>query len=60
MAIWSGPYMTAFGREQYRQEKEEFEATQAKVDALTSRLHRIGGELSEELQKEPVFIGCSA
>ena len=60
MAIWSGPYMTAFGKEQYRQAKDEFEATQAKIDALTSRLQKIGAEISDELQKEPVFIGCRA
>lgn len=60
MAIWSGPYMTAFGKEQYRQAKEKYDAIQAKLDALTNRLQRIGAELSEDIQKESVFIGYRA
>ena len=60
MAIWSGPYMTAFGREQYRQAKEEVEATQGQLDALATHLQKIGAELSESLQEDPVFIGYTA
>ncbi len=60
MAIWSGPYMTSFSKEQYRQAKEEYEAAQEKYDALMAYVQKKSLVLKEKLEKEPEFIGFRA
>lgn len=58
MSIWTGPYMSTFGKEQYRQAKEEYEAAQKKYDTLMEYLQKKSLILKEKIEKEPEFIGC--
>lgn len=58
MAIWSGPYMSSFSKEQYRQAKEEYEAAQKKYDTLMEYIEKKSLILRDKLEKEPEFIGC--
>lgn len=58
MSIWSGPYMTSFGRNQYNEAKEEYETTKGKYDALTAKIQKMAEGLRAQIEKEPEFIGC--
>lgn len=58
MSIWSGPYMTSFGRNQYNEAKEEYETAKGKYDALTAKIQKMAEGLREQIEKEPEFIGC--
>lgn len=60
MSIWSGPYQTAFGRNQYQQAKEEYESYQATYDVLTNNREQLLATISELFNKDPEFIGYSA
>jgi hypothetical protein len=58
MSIWSGPYMTSFGRNQYNEAKEEYEEAKEKYDALTAKIQKMAEGLRAQIEKEPEFIGC--
>ena len=58
MSIWSGPYMTSFGRNQYNEAKEEYETAKGKYDALTAKIQKMAEGLRAQIEKEPEFIGC--
>ena len=60
MSIWSGPYMSSFSKEQYKQAKEEYEAAKSKYDALVDRVQKMAEGLREKIEKEPEFIGYRA
>ena len=60
MAIWSGPYMTAFGREKYQQAKEEYESYQATYESLSKQDEQILAVIGELFNKQPEFIGYRA
>lgn len=60
MAIWSGPYMTAFGREKYQQAKEEYESYQATYESLSKNYEQILATIGELFSKQPEFIGYRA
>ncbi len=60
MAIWSGPYQSSFGREQYKQAKEEYDGASSKHEALVSKVNKIAESLLEKTEKESEFIGYRA
>lgn len=60
MSIWSGPYQTAFGRNEYNEAKEKYETANASKEKATEKAKKIAEELKAELQKKPVFIGFKA
>lgn len=60
MALWSGPYITAYGREQYKQAKEDYESYQATYDALSSSYQKMLSGLGEVFNTVPEFIGYYA
>ena len=60
MAIWSGPYMTAFGREKYQQAKDEYELFQATYESLSKQYEQILAVIGELFNKQPEFIGYRA
>lgn len=60
MSIWSDPYLSAYGRNEYNEAKEKYDNASAQKDRATERAQKIGEQLKEELQKEPVFIGFKA
>ena len=60
MSIWSGPYQTPFGREQYKQAKEEYDDAASKHEALVGRVKKMAEGLQEKVEREPEFIGYRA
>lgn len=60
MSIWSGPYQTAFGRNEYNEAKEKYDNASAQKDKATEKAQKLADQLKTELQKEPVFIGFKA
>ena len=57
MSIWSGPYISSFGKEQYRQAKEEYENAKNRYDALVAKVQSTAEGLRKQIEKEPEFIG---
>lgn len=60
MAIWSGPYQTAFGKNEYNEAKEKYDHAAAEKESAEKKAQNIAEELKKELEKEPVFIGLKA
>ena len=60
MSLWSGPYMTAYGRNQYQQAKEEYDSYQSTYEALTNKREQIINDASAIFNVEPEFIGYYA
>lgn len=60
MSIWSGPYQTAFGRNEYNEAKEKYDNAVAAKESATKKVQALADELKKELDKEPVFIGLKA
>ena len=60
MSIWSGPYQTAFGRNEYNEAKEKYDNASANKDKATERAQKLADQLKTDLQKDPVFIGFKA
>lgn len=60
MALWSGPYQTAFDREKYQEAKDEFDEADAKIEKLRSRVKKTFDKILSTLQEGPKFIGFKA
>lgn len=60
MAIWSGPYMSSYTKEQYHQAKEEYETAKKRYDGLVAKVQSTIEGLREQVEKEPEFIGYNA
>lgn len=60
MAIWSGPYQTAFGRNEYQEAKEEYDEANAKMDKLKTKAQKLYEKIVSVLQGERKFIGYKA
>lgn len=60
MSIWSGPYMTAYGKNEYNEAKAKYEEAEAKYNALINKVQKISEGLKEQFEKDPEFIGYKA
>ena len=60
MAIWSGPYQTAYGRNEYQEAKEEYDEANAKIDKLKTKGKKQYEKVISMLQGERKFIGFKA
>jgi len=60
MAIWSGPYQTAYGRNEYQEAKEEYDEANAKIDKLKTKGKKLYEKVISMLQGERKFIGFKA
>lgn len=60
MAIWIGPYQTAYGRNEYQEAKEEYDEANAQIDKLKTKGEKQYQKLLSMLQGERKFIGYKA
>lgn len=60
MSIWSGPYMTAYGRNEYQEAKEKYEEANAKIEKLKTKGRKQYEKVAKMLQGEQKFIGYKA
>ncbi|PTL26774.1 hypothetical protein C3V39_06810 [Prevotella sp. oral taxon 820] len=60
MSLWSGPYMSAYERNQYQEVKEEYEEANAKIEKLKTKGRKLYEKVATMLQSEPKFIGYKA
>lgn len=57
MAIWSGPYTTAYERNQYQEAKEEYNEAISEIETLREKGIKLMNELKEAFDTEKSFIG---
>lgn len=60
MAIWSGPYLTAYERKEYQEAKEEYDEANAKIDKLKTKGKKQYEKVVSLFQGERKFIGFKA
>lgn len=60
MAIWSGPYQTAYGRNEYQEAKEEYDEANAQIEKLKTKGKKQYEKVVSMLQSERKFIGYKA
>lgn len=60
MAIWSGPYQTSFGRNEYQEAKEEYDEANAKMEKLKTKGRKQYEKVANILQGSRKFIGFKA
>lgn len=60
MSIWSGPYQSTFGRNEYQEAKEEYEEANAKIEKLKTKGRKQYEKVAKMLQGERKFIGYKA
>lgn len=60
MSIWSGPYQTSFGRNQYQEAKEEYDEANAKIEKLKTKGRKQYEKVANMLQGNLKFIGYKA
>ena len=60
MAIWSGPYQTAFGRNEHQEAKEEYDEANAQMEKLKTKGKKQYEKVVSMLQSERKFIGYKA
>lgn len=57
MSIWSGPYQSSFGRNEYQEAKEEYTKNAKNKKNAEAKTRKLADELKSMLDKEKVFIG---
>jgi len=60
MAIWSGPYMSAYGRNEYQEAKSDYEEANAKLEKLKTKGSKQFEKIANMLQESNKFIGYKA
>ena len=60
MAIWSGPYMSAYGRNEYQEAKSDYEEANAKLEKLKTKGRKQFKKIANMLQVSNKFIGYKA
>lgn len=60
MSIWSGSYMTAYGRNEYQEAKDDYDEANAKMEKLKTKGRKQYEKVAEMLQGERRFIGYKA
>lgn len=57
MAIWSGPYQSAFGRNEYHEAKDEYDEANTKIEKLKRKGKKQFEKVSTMLADERKFVG---
>lgn len=57
MAIWSGPYMSSYSRNEYNEAKEKFDYYSGKVEENTAKIQKIFNEIIKLCEPGRRFIG---
>ena len=60
MSIWSGPYMTAYGKNEYQEAKEEYDEANTKIEKLKVKGRKQYEKVVNMLQEDRKFIGFKA
>ena len=60
MAIWSGPYMSAYGRNEYQEAKSDYEEANAKLEKLKTKGRKQFKKIANMLRVSNKFIGYKA
>ena len=60
MAIWRGPYMSAYGRNEYQEAKSDYEEANAKLEKLKTKGRKQFKKIANMLQVSNKFIGYKA
>lgn len=60
MSIWSGPYQSAFARNEYQEAKVEYEDANAKMEKLKTKGRKQYEKVIDMLQANRKFIGYKA
>ena len=60
MAIWSGPYMSAYGRNEYQEAKSDYDEANAKLEKLKTKGRKQFEKIANMLQESNKFIGYKA
>lgn len=60
MALSSGPYMSAYDRNEYQEAKEKYEDVNAKIEKLKTKGRKLYEKVVTMLQSDPKFIGYKA
>ncbi len=60
MAIWSGPYHSAFGKHSYNEAKEEYDEAKSEFEALQEKGVAKMIDVMKSISEEPKFIGFTA
>lgn len=57
MAIWSGPYMSAYGRNEYNEAKEEYELYEGKLNEIKGKIEKVYKDIEKLAEPGRHFIG---
>ena len=60
MSIWSGPYQSAFGRNEYQEAKNEYDENDRNKKSIEAKVKKLATELKTMLENEQQFIGFRA
>ncbi len=60
MSIWSGPYQSAFGRNEYQEAKDKYDESAQNKKRAEIKAKKLVEELKDMLDKEQRFIGFKA
>ena len=60
MSIWSGPYQSAFGRNEYQEAKNEYDENERNKKSIEAKVKKLATELKTVLENEQQFIGFKA
>lgn len=60
MSIWSGPYQSAYGRNEYQEAKDEYDENVQNKKNAEKKAKKLANELKTMLDKEQLFIGFKA
>lgn len=56
MSIWSGPYQSAFGRNEYQEAKNEYDENERNKKSIEAKVKKLATELKTMLENEQQFI----
>lgn len=60
MSIWSGPYQSTYGKNNYQEAKEEYEENAQNKKKAEKKVQKLVDELKAMINKEQQFIGFKA
>ena len=60
MSLWSGPYMTAYGKNNYQEAKEEYDEANAKIEKLKTKARKQYDKIANILHGSREFLGYKA
>lgn len=60
MALWSTPYQSSYGRNNYNEAKEQYEEANEKIEKIKEKAQPLVLEIAELMNKNPKFIGFKA